>query len=52
MTRSSSSAAVERLPHATPAVIPDCGHLPHVEMPERCAAVLGGRPAGQHDAAA
>jgi pimeloyl-ACP methyl ester carboxylesterase len=34
-------AAVNRLPHARLSVVPDCGHLPHVEHPDRFAAVLG-----------
>jgi pimeloyl-ACP methyl ester carboxylesterase len=32
--------AVNLLPHGRLAVIPDCGHLPHVEQPDRFAAVL------------
>jgi hypothetical protein len=31
---------VNLLPHGRLAVIPDCGHLPHVEQPDRFAAVL------------
>jgi pimeloyl-ACP methyl ester carboxylesterase len=34
-------AAVKRLPHGRLSVFPDCGHLPHVEQPDRFAAVLG-----------
>jgi len=34
-------AAVKRLPHGRLAVFPDCGHLPHVEHPDRFASVLG-----------
>jgi 4,5:9,10-diseco-3-hydroxy-5,9,17-trioxoandrosta-1(10),2-diene-4-oate hydrolase len=37
-----AQAAVERLPHGRLELIPDCGHLPHVELPERFVAVLGG----------
>jgi pimeloyl-ACP methyl ester carboxylesterase len=34
-------AAVKHLPHGRLSVFPDCGHLPHVEYPDRFAAVLG-----------
>lgn len=34
-------AAVRRLPNGQLSVFPDCGHLPHVEDPDRFAAVLG-----------
>jgi len=34
-------AAVNSLPHGQLSVFPDCGHLPHVEHPDRFAAVLG-----------
>lgn len=34
-------AAVKRLPRGQLAVFPDCGHLPHVEQPDRFATVLG-----------
>jgi 4,5:9,10-diseco-3-hydroxy-5,9,17-trioxoandrosta-1(10),2-diene-4-oate hydrolase len=34
-------AAVKHLPHGQLSVFPDCGHLPHVEYPDRFAAVLG-----------
>jgi pimeloyl-ACP methyl ester carboxylesterase len=34
-------AAVKVLPHGQLAVFPDCGHLPHIEQPDRFAAVLG-----------
>jgi 4,5:9,10-diseco-3-hydroxy-5,9,17-trioxoandrosta-1(10),2-diene-4-oate hydrolase len=34
-------AAVKRLPRGRLSVFPDCGHLPHVEQPDRFAAVLG-----------
>ena len=33
--------AVDRLPAGRLSVFPDCGHLPHVECPDRFAAVLG-----------
>ena len=36
-----AQAAVNLLPDGRLAVIPDCGHLPHVEEPGRFAAVLG-----------
>ena len=41
--------AVGLLPHGRLALLPDCGHLPHVEHPDRFAAVLGGWLA-EHDA--
>jgi pimeloyl-ACP methyl ester carboxylesterase len=34
-------AAVNSLPHGQLSVFPDCGHLPHVEHPDRFAAELG-----------
>ena len=34
-------AAVKSLPHGWLSVFPDCGHLPHVEHPDRFATVLG-----------
>ncbi len=34
-------AAVARLPRGHLALIPDCGHLPHVERPDRFIAALG-----------
>jgi pimeloyl-ACP methyl ester carboxylesterase len=34
--------AVARLPEGSLALIPDCGHMPHVECPERFLAALGG----------
>jgi pimeloyl-ACP methyl ester carboxylesterase len=34
-------AAVKSLPHGRLSVFPDCGHLPHVEQPDRFATVLG-----------
>jgi pimeloyl-ACP methyl ester carboxylesterase len=36
-----AQAAVDRLPAGRLSVFPDCGHLPHVECPDRFAAVLG-----------
>jgi pimeloyl-ACP methyl ester carboxylesterase len=33
-------AAVERLPRGRLSLFPDCGHLPHVEHPDRFATVL------------
>jgi pimeloyl-ACP methyl ester carboxylesterase len=36
-----AQTAVNRLPNGRLAVLPDCGHLPHVEHPDRFAAVLG-----------
>jgi pimeloyl-ACP methyl ester carboxylesterase len=35
-----AQAAVDRLPRGRLSVFPDCGHLPHVECPDRFAAVL------------
>ncbi|PZS38237.1 MAG: alpha/beta hydrolase [Pseudonocardiales bacterium] len=35
-----AQAAVDRLPAGRLALFPDCGHLPHVECPDRFAAVL------------
>jgi pimeloyl-ACP methyl ester carboxylesterase len=35
-----AQAAVNLLPHGRLSVFPDCGHLPHVEQPDRFAAVL------------
>ncbi len=37
---SHASAAVERLPRGHLALIPDCGHVPHVERPDRFVAAL------------
>ena len=34
-------AAVKSLPNGQLAVFPDCGHLPHVEHPDRFATALG-----------
>jgi hypothetical protein len=36
-----TQSAVGLLPHGRLALLPDCGHLPHVEHPDRFAAVLG-----------
>jgi pimeloyl-ACP methyl ester carboxylesterase len=36
-----AQAAVEHLPHGSLSVFPDCGHLPHVERPDRFTAVVG-----------
>jgi pimeloyl-ACP methyl ester carboxylesterase len=48
-------AAVERLPHGRLAMFDACGHLPHVEQPERFVAELRGlldeQPADDHRAA-
>jgi pimeloyl-ACP methyl ester carboxylesterase len=30
-----SAAAAQHIPHATRAVIPDCGHIPHLEHPRQ-----------------
>ncbi len=38
---SHASSAVERLPQGHLALIPDCGHVPHVERPDRFVAALG-----------
>ena len=35
-----AQTAVNLLPHGRLALLPDCGHLPHVEHPDRFAAVL------------
>jgi pimeloyl-ACP methyl ester carboxylesterase len=37
---SQAQAAVDRLPHGRLALFADCGHLPHVECPDRFATVL------------
>ena len=37
---SQARVAVDLLPHGRLAVLPDCGHLPHVEDPVRFAAIL------------
>ena len=36
-----AQAAVNLLPDGRLSVFPDCGHLPHIEQPDRFAAVLG-----------
>jgi len=36
-----AQAAVDRLPAGRLSLLPDCGHLPHVECPDQFAAVLG-----------
>jgi 2-hydroxy-6-oxonona-2,4-dienedioate hydrolase len=43
--------AVDLLPHGRLAVFGDCGHLPHIEHPDRFAAVLGDWLAEHHDLA-
>jgi 4,5:9,10-diseco-3-hydroxy-5,9,17-trioxoandrosta-1(10),2-diene-4-oate hydrolase len=40
--------AVDLLPHGRLALLPDCGHLPHIEHPDRFAAVLGDWLAEHH----
>ena len=42
-------AAVERLPRGRLSLFPDCGHLPHVEHPDRFAAVLSDWLNEEHD---
>ena len=44
-----AQAAVDLLPTGRLSVLPDCGHLPHVEQPDRFAAVLGDWLAEHHD---
>jgi pimeloyl-ACP methyl ester carboxylesterase len=39
---SQAREVVAHLPEGSLAVIPDCGHMPHVECPDRFLAVLGG----------
>jgi 4,5:9,10-diseco-3-hydroxy-5,9,17-trioxoandrosta-1(10),2-diene-4-oate hydrolase len=39
--RRQAQSAVDRLKEGSLAVLPDCGHLPQVERPDRFAAVLG-----------
>jgi pimeloyl-ACP methyl ester carboxylesterase len=39
---SQAREAVARLPEGSLALIPDCGHMPHVECPDRFLAALGG----------
>jgi pimeloyl-ACP methyl ester carboxylesterase len=38
---SQAREAVARLPEGSLAIIPDCGHMPHVECPDRFLAALG-----------
>ena len=38
---SQAREAVAHLPEGSLAVIPDCGHMPHVECPDRFLAALG-----------
>ena len=45
-------AAVARLPRGRLSLFPDCGHLPHVEHPERFAAVLSDWLNEHHEPAA
>ena len=42
-------AAVERLPRGRLSLFPDCGHLPHVEHPNRFATVLSDWLNEEHD---
>ncbi|MEK6441583.1 alpha/beta fold hydrolase [Pseudonocardia sp. T1-2H] len=44
-------AAVERLPRGRLSLFPDCGHLPHVECPDRFATVLRDWLTEHHDPA-
>jgi pimeloyl-ACP methyl ester carboxylesterase len=50
-----AKAAVDRLPRGRLAVFPDCGHLPHLEQPDRFVAevrrLLDEQPAPHHHAA-
>ena len=46
---SQAKAAVDRLPHGRLALFADCGHLPHVESPDRFATVLSEWLAEHHD---
>jgi pimeloyl-ACP methyl ester carboxylesterase len=39
--RRQAQSAADRLKEGSLAVLPDCGHLPQVERPDRFAAVLG-----------
>ena len=45
-------AAVDRLPGGRLSLFPDCGHLPHVEHPDRFAAVLSDWLTEHHDSSA
>jgi pimeloyl-ACP methyl ester carboxylesterase len=40
--QSQAKEAVAHLPEGSLALIPDCGHMPHVECPDRFLAALGG----------
>ena len=44
-----AQAAVGLLPHGRLAVLPDCGHLPHVEHPDRFGAVIDDWLAEHHN---
>ena len=46
---SQAQAAVDRLPHGRLALFADCGHLPHVECPDRFGTVLSEWLAEHHD---
>jgi pimeloyl-ACP methyl ester carboxylesterase len=46
---SHAQAAVDRLPHGRLALFADCGHLPHVECPDRFGTVLSEWLAEHHD---
>ena len=46
---SQAQAAVDRLPDGRLALFADCGHLPHVECPDRFATVLSEWLAEHHD---
>ena len=46
---SQGQKAVSRLRQGTLELVPDCGHLPHVERPDRFAAILGRFLNGQVD---
>ena len=47
---SQARAALARLPKGSLEVIPDCGHLPHIEWPDRFAEALGGFLRDREDA--
>jgi pimeloyl-ACP methyl ester carboxylesterase len=46
---SQAQAAVDRLPRGRLALFADCGHLPHVECPDRFGTVLSEWLAEHHD---
>ena len=46
---SQAQAAVDRVPHGRLALLADCGHLPHVECPDRFATILSEWLAEHHD---